>query len=613
MPLSSGSKLGPYEIVAPIGAGGMGEVYRARDAALGRDVAVKVLPAAFAEDSDRLRRFKQEAQAAAALNQPNILTIFHVGEYNGVPYIISELLEGESLRQRLLAGPLPVRKAIDCAVQVARGLAAAHDKGIVHRDLKPENIFLMRDGRAKILDFGLAKLIRPEEAIPNSEGVTLTAGSKPGFVLGTVGYMSPEQVRGQAAGPASDLFSFGAILYEMLTANRAFRGETAADTMSAILKEDPPELSETNGQIPPALDRIVRHCLEKNPEERFQSARDVAFGLDTLSGVSSTSTTALAARKSDPRKWLLSSGAVLVLLVLGAAAGRFLGLKTGPVILPTFHQLTFKRGVIYSARFAPDHRTVIYSASWDGQPPQLYSTVPDGPESRALEVKDSNLFASSSNGIAISVGCHFLFTADCEGTLANIPLSGGAPRELAEHINSADWNADSTQLAVVRQAMGKYRVEFPLGKVLYESVGWLRSVRISPRGDAVAFLEHPDRKADIGSVVLLNVHGEREMFSGPWVSLEGLGWSPKGDELWVAGTKDHAWANEIHALDLSGKDRVLMRVPGMLRLARRLPRRPPSSFAGGVEIWNFYSRLPRSQRTRLVLAGFFSHFRHFAG
>jgi serine/threonine protein kinase len=565
MPLSPGSKLGSYEIMAPVGAGGMGEVYRARDTVLGRDVAIKVLPAAFSEDRDRLRRFQQEAQAAAALNHTNILTIFHVGEYNGAPYIVSELLEGESLRQRILAGPLPVRKAIDSAVQVARGLAAAHDKGIVHRDLKPENIFLMRDGRAKILDFGLAKLTRPEEGTTKSEAATLTADSEPGFVLGTVGYMSPEQVRGQVAGPASDLFSFGAILYEMLTGKRAFRGETAADTMSAILKEDPPELSQANPRLPPALDRIIRHCLEKNPEERFQSARDVAFGLEGLSGVSSTTTTAVS-REPKARKWLLPSAAVVVLLVVAALASRFMGLKIEPVSLPRFHQLTFKRGVIYSARFGPDRQTVIYSASWDGQPPQLYSTVPDGPESRALEVKDSTIFSSSSSGIAITVGCHFLFTADCEGTLANIPLSGGAPREIAEHVDSADWTADGTQLAVVRQTQGKYSVEFPLGKLIYESLGWLRSLRISPRGDAVAFIEHPIRGADVGSVVVLNVRGEREMLSGPWVSLEGLVWSPNGKEVWVAGTKDHAWANEIHALDLFGKDRVLLRVPGMVRL-----------------------------------------------
>ena len=282
MALTSGTKLGPYQVIAPIGAGGMGEVYRARDAALERDVAVKVLPTVVSEDPDRLRRFKQEAQATAALNHPNILAIFHVGEQNGTPYIVSELLEGESLRQRLQAGPLPVRKAIDYAVQVARGLAAAHNRGIIHRDLKPENIFLTRDGRAKILDFGLAKLSRPEEGASNSDSPTLTRHSEPDVVLGTVGYMSPEQLRGQSAGPASDLFSFGAILYEMLAGKGAFCGTSAADIMSAILKEDPAHLVEVNRQIPPAVERIVRHCLEKNPEERFQSAQDVKIQLEWI-------------------------------------------------------------------------------------------------------------------------------------------------------------------------------------------------------------------------------------------------------------------------------------------------------------------------------------------
>ncbi|HZC23726.1 MAG TPA: serine/threonine-protein kinase, partial [Candidatus Binatia bacterium] len=259
MSLASGTKLGPYEIVSPLGAGGMGEVYRARDAALGRDVAIKVLPAAFSEDDDRLRRFKREAQAAAALTHPNILTIYHVGEHEGAPYIVSELLEGESLRQRLQSGILPLRKAVEYAVQVARGLAAAHEKGIVHRDLKPENIFISKDGNVKVLDFGLAKLTRPEERSTSSDAMTLTVRSEAGFVMGTVGYMSPEQVRGQTAGPASDLFSLGVILYEMVAGKRAFRGETSADTMSAILKEDPAEMSGSNRQIPLALERIVRH------------------------------------------------------------------------------------------------------------------------------------------------------------------------------------------------------------------------------------------------------------------------------------------------------------------------------------------------------------------
>src|SRR5512146_1156470 len=287
MPLEKASRLGPYEIIAPLGAGGMGEVYRARDASLGREVAIKILPASYSGDADRLRRFTQEAQAAAALNHPNILAIYSIGQEGELTYIVSELLEGETLRERLRGGPLPVRKALDYALQVAHGLAAAHDKGIVHRDLKPENIFVTGDGRIKILDFGLAKLTRPEEA-PSADHATMSAATEAGKVLGTVGYMSPEQVRGKAVDARSDLFSFGVILYEMLSGQRAFPGESSADILSAILREEPAELSATNRAIPPALQRIVRHCLEKNPQERFQSARDLAFQLADVSSPSAS-------------------------------------------------------------------------------------------------------------------------------------------------------------------------------------------------------------------------------------------------------------------------------------------------------------------------------------
>src|ERR1700758_2066576 len=307
MNLTSGAKLGPYEIVNLLGAGGMGEVYRARDSRLKREVAIKVLPKAFSQDAERLRRFEQEALATAALNHPNILAVFDIGTNEGSPYVVSELLEGETLRERLRGGSLAVRKALDYALQIAHGLAAAHEKGIIHRDLKPENLFLTKDGRVKILDFGLAKLTQPESsghaALP-----TLTHATELGTVMGTAGYMSPEQVRGAAVDPRSDIFSFGVILYEMLAGKRAFHRDTPADTMSAILKEDLPELSETNRNVSPALERILQHCLEKNPEQRFHSARDVAFDLDSVSNQSGTASRLRAVSDSKKSYWKPAAG-----------------------------------------------------------------------------------------------------------------------------------------------------------------------------------------------------------------------------------------------------------------------------------------------------------------
>src|SRR5256884_3519116 len=283
--ISPDTTIAQYTIVSKIGEGGMGEVYRARDTKLGREVAIKVLPASLSENTDRLNRFEQEAQAAGTLNHPNILVIHHIGIHNGAPYIVSELLEGETLRERMAGAALPQRKAIDYALQTAHGLAAAHAKGIVHRDLKPDNLFVTNDGRVKILDFGLAKLTATSDGTQSQTEVpTRKVNTDPGTVMGTMGYMSPEQLRGKTADHRSDIFSFGAILYEMLSGKRAFRGDSMAETMSAILREDPPDLSETNKTVSPALERVVRHCLEKNPAERFHSARDLAFAIESLSG-----------------------------------------------------------------------------------------------------------------------------------------------------------------------------------------------------------------------------------------------------------------------------------------------------------------------------------------
>src|SRR6185503_1325054 len=303
MALSPNTTLGPYTILSKIGEGGMGEVWRARDSKLGRDVAIKVLPAAFAADKDRLARFEQEAQTAGGLNHPNILVIHHIGTHGGAPYIVSELLEGETLRERMAGNPLPQRKAIDYALQIAHGLAAAHEKKIIHRDLKPDNLFVTKDGRVKILDFGLAKLVGTDGDGLQTDVPTRRVNTDPGTVMGTVGYMSPEQLRGQQADHRSDIFSFGAILYEMLSGRRAFRGQSTADTISSILREDPPDLSETNKAVSPALERVVHHCLEKNPEERFHSASDLAFAIEALSGSAGTTTTVLSALPSRKRNF----------------------------------------------------------------------------------------------------------------------------------------------------------------------------------------------------------------------------------------------------------------------------------------------------------------------
>jgi serine/threonine-protein kinase len=325
MSLSPGTRLGPYEILAPLGAGGMGEVYRARDTRLGREVAVKVLPESLSADSDRLRRFEQEARAASALNHPNILTVHDFGQQNGSPYVVSELLEGATLRDRLTQGSLPARKAVDYGIQIAHGLAAAHEKGIVHRDLKPENVFVTHDGRIKILDFGLAKLTQPETSEGGTKAPTL-AGTEPGVVMGTVGYMSPEQVRGQAADPRSDIFSFGTVLYEMLTGERAFRGDSAIEALNAILKEEPPEISASRPHLSAALDRVVRRCLEKSPAERFQSSRDLGFALAEAAG---SSAQPASVSRGGGRSWrvLGIAAASLALLIALALVLDLAGLR----------------------------------------------------------------------------------------------------------------------------------------------------------------------------------------------------------------------------------------------------------------------------------------------
>jgi serine/threonine protein kinase/Tol biopolymer transport system component len=573
MALASGTKLGPYVIHSSIGAGGMGEVYRAHDSRLNRDVAIKILPESFSADPDRLNRFAQESRATAALNHPNILSIFDIGggEIGGgtgkefaAPYVVSELLEGETLRDRLRNGALTSRKAIDYARQIASGLAAAHEKNIVHRDLKPENIFITDDGRAKILDFGLAKFTRPE-ADSSGDAPTQQIATDAGTVMGTVGYMAPEQVRGKPADPRSDIFAFGAILYEMISGKRAFHRDSPVETMSAILKEEPPDLAETNRNVSPVLERIVRHCLEKSPSERFQSARDVAFNLEALTDISSSSRSGVQVipeERANARRWIIPSLAALLVLASWAAIYRFAhGEKASN---PTFHEITFRNGTIWDARFAPDGQTIIYGAAWDGIPQEMFSTRFDSSDSRSLGLPSAQILSISSKGemaIALHPKSFAHFTQ--AGTMAQVDLAGGAPHEVLENVLWADFAADGQSMAVIRPGGPSLtHLEYPIGTTLYEPEGWVSHVRFSPNGDFLAVADHV-QGGDDGRIVVLDKKGNRKASSSFYSSVEGLAWPPNGKEVWFSAVPAGS-ARSIYAMDFSGKERLIYRAPGGL-------------------------------------------------
>ncbi len=563
MALTAGTKLGPYEIVSPLGAGGMGEVYRSRDPRLKREVAIKVLPQAFSLDADRLRRFEQEALATAALNHPNILAVFDIGTSEGSPYVVSELLEGETLRERLRGGSIAVRKALDYALQIAQGLAAAHEKGIIHRDLKPENLFVTKDGRVKILDFGLAKLTQAEPGTDTSLP-TATHGTEAGVVMGTAGYMSPEQVRGVALDPRSDIFSFGAILHEMLSGKRAFHGDTTADTMSAILKEDPPDLNETNRNVSPALERVVQHCLEKNPEQRFHSARDVAFDLETLSNQSGTGSRLRAVTDQRRSYWKQAAGALIILLAL--AGTYYAARNNAPVLTPHFHQLTFQRGSIYGAKFAPDGQSIVYSAAWNGAPKeQVYTTRTDALMSRPIDLMDSEVLSISSKGeMALRQKSDNGIIP--RGMLSVVPLTGGAPRELLGDVLQASWSRDGESLAVVHFVGPECRLEYPVGKTIYAtSTGDISDVAVSPDGKRIAFFDHPNAGDTRGYVAVVDLSGKATRLTKEWSDLTGLAWSRSGDEIWFTGS-DAGINSALYAVNLSGQLRDLLHIPGRLRL-----------------------------------------------
>ena len=553
MSLYAGRRLGPYEILAPLGAGGMGEVYRARDAKLGRDIAVKVLSTAMASDPDRRQRFELEARSASALNHPNILTVHDIGEADGSLYIAMELVEGRTMRELVVSGePLPTKKLLDYGVQIAEGLAKAHAAGIVHRDLKPENLMVSKDGYVKILDFGLAKLTESAAAQDQSAMPTAVAPpTEPGTVMGTAGYMSPQQASGQPVDFRSDQFSFGSILYEMATGKRAFQRKTGAETLAAIIRDEPEPLSQAAPKAPAPVRWIVERCLAKDPEERFASTKDLARDLksvrDHLSETSASGGIA-AAEPARRRKmgWLGS----LALLAAGAAIGLLARaiLPPKPDSRVRFTRLTFDRGAIYSARFAKDGQTIYYGAAWDGGPLKIYSTRADSQQSRPLDLPPSDVLAVSSAGeMAISLGAHFTVGFQTSGTLARVPLGGGAPREVLEDVVDADWSPDGKDLAVAHLVGGRFRLEYPIGKVLYNGAAWLSHVRFSPDGRLIAFLDHQEVGESLGVLKVVDTSG-RVRLTGP-ADRTSLAWSTDGEEVWTSFP--------LQATSLSGRTRTL--------------------------------------------------------
>jgi eukaryotic-like serine/threonine-protein kinase len=550
-------RLGAYEILEKLGEGGMGEVWRARDDRLNRSVAVKILSSDVANDPMRQARFEQEARSLGALNHPNIVAVYATGQDNGTAYIVSELVDGETLRAILDRGPLGSRKAVQFGVQIAEALAAAHAAGIVHRDLKPENIMITRNGRVKVLDFGLAR----QNPVASSDRTATVALSTPGVVMGTVGYMSPEQVRGEAVDARSDIFSFGAVLYEMVGGRRVFQRESSVETMNAILHDDLAELQSSDATpLPTALDTIIRRCLEKPPAERFQSAADLAFALRQVSTTSSGVQPAIPATRKT-HLWLWPAVAALTAIAL-FAGGFSARMFTAAPAAPTYERLTFHDGTIQTARFTPDGRNFVYTASWDNGPFRTYFGTVGNPESRDL------MFPDNSHVLSVSMHQDVAWTGP-KNTLMRSSISGGEMRPWLENVIYADWSPDGSSIAIVRKVNGKYRLEYPLGKILLDGYEWPQfSIRVSPDGEHIAFSSYFERSS---ALALFTVDRAGKVTNLGRVSGQGstvgstLCWSPDGREIWYRSF-DRNDTGTIYAMDMHGKSRVVTHVPAHVML-----------------------------------------------
>jgi len=582
-----------YRVSDKLGGGGMGVVYKAEDTILGRPVALKFLPDQLSKDRQALARFQREARAASALNHPHICTIYEIGEDSGESFIAMEFLDGETLKHRIDNRPLKLNEVLDMGIQIADALDSAHASGIVHRDFKPANIFVTARGQVKVLDFGLAKLTHERahgngnETVPDLTQQDLTI---PGSVVGTMAYMAPEQVLGEELDARADLFSFGVVLYQMATGKQPFTGNTSGAVCNAIINQTPVWPTQLNPGLPPGLESIIKKALDKDRDLRYQSAADMRTDLKRLkreqessrsqgrttatqevsaSGLAASPPAAAPAtpekKKRASRAWLLAAVGVLCGVVAGLYVGR-LWFISPPPPPPTYRQLTFRRGSIRSARFGPDGQTILYSAAWQGNPTDVYTARPEAPESRSLGLAHTQLASVSSTGeMAVLLNSHAIGTWSSIGTLARAPLIGGAPREIVEQVQWADSAPDGASLAIVRDVDGRNRLEFPVGKVLYETGGWIGHPRVSPNGNRVAFIDHPVQGDDGGSVAVVDLAGNKKTLSHDWYTVQGLAWSANGNEIWFTASKSGI-DRSLSAVTIDGHERLVTRMPGTLML-----------------------------------------------